>query len=113
MSEFNRAGAIFANGVLAGRIYEYVEHGNETYKFCYDSKYLTQGSPIGYSLPLTAEPYLFDRLPPFFENLISEGWLRAHQSARARLDKEDSFGLLLANGRELIGALSVVPLESK
>ena len=34
-----------------------------------------------------------------------------YQTANTRLDKRDEFGLLLRNGKVLIGALSVVNVE--
>lgn len=56
---------------------------------------------------MTTESFRFDILPPFFTNLLSEGWLRNHQAKKARVDKNDEFGLLCANGQELIGGVSV------
>ena len=111
MAKLNRAGKIFVNGRLAGYLREFREGPREIYQFDYEPHYVQAGSPIGHAFPLTDEPYRFDSLPPFFENLISEGWVRTHQSTHSRLDKQDSFGLLLANGQDLIGALSVVPVE--
>lgn len=111
MAKLNRKGRILVNGILAGYISEYSEGNRDTYVFDYESDYLQSGSPIGHAFPLTESEFQFDSLPPFFENLISEGWIRTHQSTHARLDKQDSFGLLLANGEELIGALSIVPAE--
>lgn len=109
MLKLNREGMVYINGILAGKLSEMTDQSVEEYIFKYDDKYLETGTPIGHHFPLTATPYVFDVLPPFFSNLTSEGWLRAHQSHKARLDKEDSFGLLLANGKELIGAVSVIP----
>ncbi|WP_218312479.1 HipA N-terminal domain-containing protein [Alteromonas antoniana] len=111
MNNADRAGKVLANGVLAGYLYEVRDGIRDLYTFVYDSEYLKSGSPIGHAFPLTDEPFLWDALPPFFENLVSEGWIRTHQTSRTRLDKQDSFGLLLANGEELIGALSVLPVE--
>ena len=113
MAKITRAGQVFANGRLAGYLYEYQAGRQEYYQFEYVPDYLIDGSPIGHAFPLTEHTFHFDVLPPFFENLISEGWIRTHQSTRARLDKLDSFGLLLANGQDLIGALSLIPVEIK
>jgi serine/threonine-protein kinase HipA len=110
MRKLNRAGCVLANGVVAGYIKEYRDGIRDSYVFTYVPDYLVAGSPIGHTFPLTTAEFEFDVLPPFFENLISEGWIRTHQSTRARLDKQDSFGLLLANGEDIIGALSVVPV---
>lgn len=111
MAKPNREGQVLVNGDLAGYIKEFRDNNSETYTFQYTPEYLGTGSPIGHAFPLQAAVFEFDALPPFFENLISEGWIRTHQSKQARLDKQDSFGLLLANGDDLIGALSVVPTE--
>ncbi|AVJ54860.1 hypothetical protein C5610_00240 [Idiomarina sp. OT37-5b] len=111
----NRIATVFVNGVKAGILTEYRAlqdlSARESYTFAYESDYLADGSPIGHHLPLTKARYEFDALPPFFTNLLSEGWLRTHQAQKARLDKSDEFGLLCANGEELIGAVSVAPGE--
>lgn len=108
----NRVASIFVNSVKAGTLAEYREphdlSAREFYTFTYTEEYLKHGTPIGHHFPLTTVPYEFDALPPFFTNLLSEGWLRTHQAQNARLDKSDEFGLLCANGEELIGAVSVV-----
>lgn len=46
-------------------------------------------------------------LHPFFEHLGPEGWLRARQARAGEVDAEDDFGILLAYGRDCIGAVSV------
>ena len=111
----NRIATVFVNGVKAGTLTEYRASQNlsarESYAFEYAPEYLLGGAPIGHHLPLTKAQYEFDALPPFFTNLLSEGWLRTHQAQKARLDKSDEFGLLCANGEELIGAVSVVAGE--
>jgi len=70
---------------------------------------LKDGSPIGRHFPLTTAKFEWDQLPSFFENLASEGWLRKMQCERSGIDNQDTFGLLLANGEELIGAISILP----
>lgn len=111
----NRIASVFVNGVKAGTLAEYREPQNlaarESYIFTYSEDYLPYGTPVGHHFPLTNKPYEFDALPPFFTNLLSEGWLRTHQAQNARLDKSDEFGLLCANGEELIGAVSVLAGE--
>ena len=113
--QINRVATVFVNANKAGTLAEYRDVNNlaarESYVFTYAEEYLTHGAPIGHHFPLTKTRYEFDALPPFFSNVLSEGWLRAHQAAKARLDKSDEFGLLCANGEELIGAVSVVAGE--
>lgn len=105
-----RRGAVWANGRLAGTLSEVTDGLRSEYQFQYDSEYLKNGCPIGHHYPLQVLPFISDVLPPFFENLTSEGWMRGYQSAKARTDKKDSFGLLLRNGRDMIGAISITPL---
>lgn len=109
----NREGYIYCNGSFAGVLQEFSDLKTQTFVFTYDNNYLQHGAPIGHRFPLTGKPFEFDGFPTFFANLISEGWLRTHQAKKARLDKSDSFGLLLANGKELIGAISVLTTETK
>ncbi|MDN4032149.1 HipA N-terminal domain-containing protein, partial [Chryseobacterium gambrini] len=86
---------LFINHGRAGELIEYRDKslsGKEEYSFVYDENYLMKGVPIGHHFPLRSEPFCFDILPPFFTNLLSEGWLRKHQANKARLDKNDEFG---------------------
>ncbi|GAW95550.1 MULTISPECIES: HipA N-terminal domain-containing protein [Colwellia] len=108
MSKPSREGYIYCNGSFAGVLQEFNDLKTVSYLFKYDAAYLKNGAPIGHHLPLSEQPFAFDAFPTFFANLISEGWLRTHQAKKARLDITDSFGLLLANGKELIGAISVL-----
>jgi serine/threonine-protein kinase HipA len=111
MNEIRRQGHVFANGELAGMLTQYKDaNGTDSYSFEYNTEYINQGRcPIGYHFALSSTPYKHDVLHPFFTNLISEGWVRVFQANRSRLDKRDDFGLLLANGGDLIGAISVKP----
>lgn len=81
------------------------------FQFTYDALYRIDGCPIAFTMPLSAEPYVTEGLPAFFENLLSEGWLRRIQATTQHIDERDSFGLLLNNGRDMIGAVTVLPME--
>lgn len=108
----NRFGFVYCNDVLAGTITEYSDLAGYEYEFRYDAAYLQSGlANIGTNLPLTAEPLRRNHLPAFFTNLMSEGWVQRHQAQLARLDVDDKFGLLLANGAELIGPIKVLPQQ--
>jgi len=111
MSKINRQGHVFTNGQFAGNLTEFTQDkSTNSYSFEYDETYIDKRQPpIGYHFPLRSAPYLRDDLHPFFTNLVSEGWVRVHQAAKSRLDKRDDFGLLLANGGDLIGAITVKP----
>jgi len=109
MQKLNREAQILINGSVAGILSEYKMDNDERIVFQYDEVYLKEGSPIGRHFPLTTERFEWDELPPFFENLASEGWLRKTQCERAGIENDDTLGLLLANGEELIGAISIIP----
>ncbi|MFC3680554.1 HipA N-terminal domain-containing protein [Bacterioplanoides pacificum] len=101
----NRAGRVYFNGRLAGRL-EQTEAG---FTFAYERDYLAGGTPISFRIPLQAEIFEYDQLPVFFAGLVSEGWMRKLQSKEQHIDENDVFGLLLANGEDLIGAVTVLP----
>lgn len=42
------------------------------------------------------------------ENLVAEGWLKKIQSQAQKIDENDSFGLLLENGKDLTGAVTIL-----
>ena len=98
---------VLQNNRRVGRL---IKHGESAYEFQYDADYLSEpgAHPISYSLPLKAEPYRSERLFPFFEGLIAEGWLRHQQSMIQKIDELDYFSLLIKNGQDLIGATSVI-----
>ncbi|WP_032096138.1 MULTISPECIES: HipA N-terminal domain-containing protein [unclassified Alteromonas] len=111
MSKINRQGAIYANEALAGYLTEFHNEGKVSYRFQYRPNYLESGAPIGFCFPLQKEAFVFDSFPTFFENLLSEGWIKMYQTSKTQLDKKDEFGLLLHNGKVLIGAISVTNME--
>ncbi|MAM86406.1 HipA N-terminal domain-containing protein [Allohahella sp. A8] len=92
------------HGELAGVL----ARSNGSISFQYDPDYLAKGlPPVSLSLPLQAQPYIDKRLPPYFEGLVSEGWLRRIQAKEQRIDPEDHFALLVHNGRDLPGAITI------
>ncbi|QSX37360.1 type II toxin-antitoxin system HipA family toxin [Shewanella sedimentimangrovi] len=105
----NRIGYIYSNRRFAGELVEYNNPAGYEYRFTYGVAYIAAGLPqIGYNLPISHEAYRRNHLPPFFANLMSEGWVKRHQAKIARLDQDDKFGLLLGHGAELIGPVSVL-----
>ena len=100
-----RVAQVFYNQRLAGRLAE----TNGGFEFTYDSDYLAGGTPIAFTFPLQEASFKHTRLPGFFENLVSEGWLRKLQSQEQKIDENDRFGLLLMNGRDLVGAVTILP----
>tara|TARA_B110000467_G_C18161932_1_gene390116 strand:+ start:78 stop:482 length:405 start_codon:yes stop_codon:yes gene_type:complete len=109
MLKLNREAKILVNGHLAGVLSEFKEHKNVRITFQYDEDYLKNGSPIGYHIPLKQTPFEWNELPYLFQNLASEGWLRKTQCEEGNINNEDTLGLLLANGKNLIGALAIIP----
>ena len=103
-----RQAQVFYNNRLAGLLTE----TPEGFQFTYDADYLAGGAPISFTLPLREAPFNSEHLPGFFENLVSEGWLRKLQSQEQKIDENDRFGLLLMNGRDLVGAVTVAPLKA-
>jgi serine/threonine-protein kinase HipA len=100
-----------ANVYYQGRFAGELERSLEGYTFTYDESYLAGGVPISFLLPLQTKPYVSSELMPFFENLASEGWLRKLQSQHQKIDEEDRFTLLVENGNDLVGAVTVEPKD--
>jgi serine/threonine-protein kinase HipA len=101
-----RVGSVFYQGRFAGLL----EESDDGFRFTYDRDYLAGGVPISFRLKLRLEPYESAVLMPFFENLLSEGWLRKLQSQQQKIDENDRFGLLLSNGKDMVGAVTVEPV---
>ncbi len=102
---------ILYDGIKAG---ELMETDDGDYVFQYDGDYVEQYPDqfITFSMPVRMEPYRDNRLFPFFEGLIPEGWLLNIASKNWKLNKNDRMGLLLACCQNCIGAVSVEPLMS-
>ena len=83
------------------------------YEFEYDLFYLNgaDAKPISLTIPLTQKKYFSDRLFPFFENLLPEGFLLDMTVAKLKIDKNDKFNILLHVGKDTVGAVSIEPLE--
>lgn len=99
----DRIGIVFSEKQKVGTISE----ANDGYRFRYDPKWKQVGFPIGFAFPLNQDIFYSSDLFPFFENMLSEGWLRQIQSHEERIDSSDSFGFLLANGEDLPGAFTI------
>jgi serine/threonine-protein kinase HipA len=98
-----RRSRVFFKGEAAGTIEE-TESG---FRFTYDPEFLASGQPIAVSFPLQPEPFESDRLFPFFEGLLPEGWYKNIVCRTIKIDEEDSFGLLIRACGDCIGAVSV------
>lgn len=98
-----RKADIYNFGIIAGRLDE-LDQG-KLYKFIYLNEY--DGPPISLSMPVTEKEYTFDCFPPFFEGLLPEGIQLEGLVRKAKVDKNDFMGLLLAAGGDLVGSVTV------
>lgn len=105
--DFRRCEVFFCDR-LAGILEEH-SYG---FRFTYDDTYRSTGSSIGAAFPVTEKVVEFPELPPLFDNLVSEGWMRRTQSMNQKISESDRFGLLIHNGSDLIGAITVRPLNN-
>lgn len=105
-------GNVYYNKTFVGYLRE--EPGNRS-SFAYDESYLTAGLPsVSHTLPLRVEPYVTEAgLLPFFDNLVSEGWLEDAQTRLLGKRHASRFELLLVFGQDCAGAVSVVDAEPR
>ena len=105
----NRIGCVKLSGELVGYI---TEVGDET-TFAYTQDWLAnpRAVPISLTLPLRPEPFTHRGLPPFFENLLPEGWMFDMTSRKLKISKEDPFGMLLATCGDCIGQVEIEPVD--
>jgi serine/threonine-protein kinase HipA len=105
-----RQAIIKYNNIQAGILSE-LDSGE--YEFIYDELYIRDypGLFITFKMPVSSLPYRSNRLFPFFDGLIPEGWLLKIASETWRINLNDRMGLLLACCQNAIGAVSVHPLK--
>jgi serine/threonine-protein kinase HipA len=99
---------VLLDGVEVGRL---GERDDGSTVFTYDQAWLSSSEavPVSLTLPLRVEPYEHPVLHPFFANLLPEGWLLELSVTKLKVARDDLFGLLLATGRDCVGAVEVVP----
>jgi HipA N-terminal domain len=102
---------IFMQKTLAGILTE----NDEVFLFQYREEYLLSenAEPVSLTLPLQKFSYKSDRLFPFFDGLIPEGWLLDVAENNWKISGRDRMSLLLACCKDCIGAVSVVPVENE
>lgn len=100
-------GIVYLHGKRVGIL----ERKENEFSFQYDQRYVLDkaSSPISFSLPLRIEPYLSNNLHGYFSGLVSEGWLKKMQSKHQSIDINDEFTLLVNNGEDLAGAVTIKP----
>lgn len=100
----NRKGFVLYKDKIAGVIGE--TPGGGSY-FAYNDDW--NEISIACSLPVHKRQFEWNSgLHPFFQNLLSEGWLRDKKSKASDINEEDDFGHLLRYARECIGAVGVI-----
>jgi serine/threonine-protein kinase HipA len=104
--EIEQTGYIYLNSDFVGTLTK----RHHKFIFEYDPSYLNSKTTfnLSLSLPKRAAPYYGDYLFPFFEGLLSEGWMREQQQRFQKIDEKDSFTRLLNNGEFLIGAIKIL-----
>lgn len=107
-----RRGKVYYKSHLAGII---TETNDGEYIFQYVEQYVKEHPSdfITFTMPVTAKPYKENRLFPFFEGLIPEGWLLDIASKNWKINRNDRMGLLLACCQNCIGAASVIPIPEE
>lgn len=105
-----RQGKVLYQNHLAGII---TETDDGEYLFEYDQEYIENfpKQEISFSFPVYETVFKDQRLFPFFEGLIPEGWLLDIANENWKINKNDRMGLLLACCKNCIGAVSVEPLN--
>jgi serine/threonine-protein kinase HipA len=105
-----RRATILYNNSKAG---ELIETNDGDYVFQYDVDYIDNYPEqfLTFSMPVQSAPYRDNRLFPFFEGLIPEGWLLNIATNNWKINPNDRMGLLLACCQNCIGAVSVHPLK--
>jgi serine/threonine-protein kinase HipA len=104
-----RKAEIFYKDILAGVL---IEADEGEFTFQYEKEYVLNHPKefITFSMPVSIIPYKSERLFPFFEGLIPEGWLLDIATRNWKLGQNDRMGLLLACCHNCIGAVSVKPI---
>ena len=107
-----RRAEIHFNNTIAGIL---TETDDGEYIFKYGDDYIVNHPDqfITFTMPVTDKPYKDNRLFPFFEGLIPEGWLLDIASKNWKINPNDRMGLLLACCKECIGAVSVFPIDEE
>lgn len=104
-----RSAEIFYKDALAGIL---TETDDGFYTFQYEKEYILSYPYqfLTFSMPVSEKKFVTNRLFPFFEGLIPEGWLLEIASKNWKINQNDRMGLLLACCQNCIGAVSVKPI---
>jgi serine/threonine-protein kinase HipA len=86
---------------------EYIFEYNEDYIKNYPKQFIT------FSMPVSEKKYIENKLFPFFDGLIPEGWLLDIATKNWKINANDRMGLLLSCCRSCIGAVSIEPINEQ
>jgi serine/threonine-protein kinase HipA len=91
------------------------ETDNGEYIFSYYEDYIKTYPQqfIIFQMPVNEHLYRSRRLFSFFDGLIPEGWLLDITIESWRVNRNDRMGLLLAVGKNCIGAVSVHQIDNE
>lgn len=107
-----RQAEIYYHEILSGIL---TETDDGDYIFQYERNYVEKYPDrfVSFTMPVKDEPYSSNRLFPFFDGLIPEGWLLDIASRNWKINQNDRMGLLLACCKNCIGAVSVLPITEE
>jgi serine/threonine-protein kinase HipA len=107
-----RKAKVMYGDVVAGIL---TETDDGEYVFQYEKDYVAEHPDqfITFTMPVTEKPYKNNRLFPFFEGLIPEGWLLNIASRSWKINPDDRMGLLMACCKDCIGAVSIIPIPKE
>ena len=103
-----RKTVVYAHGKRAGVL---TEISPQEYMFTYDDDY--SGQAISLTMPVDQKKFSFNGFPPFFEGLLPEGIMLEGLLRISKIDKKDYFSQLMATGADLVGAVTVKPMEDE
>ncbi len=95
--------------LLYGKFCGVLSQNKQGFTFEYDPSY--KGRSLSLSMSLEDGPFESKELHPFFLSLAPEGWLKKRYSELQKIDENDPLGMLLANGKNLLGAVQLLRLE--
>ena len=101
-----RKAQVFFDGELAGHL---IETDQRHFQFEYAESYL--GGAVSLTMPVSKKKFEFDTFPPFFDGLLPEGQQLDGLLRQKKIDRGDNFSQLLAVGADLVGAVSVKPVD--
>ena len=98
---------VYYNDIKAGIL----SRKEKAYEFAYDAEYLNDAfaRPISLTMPLVKKKFVSEKLFPFFDNLLPEGFLLEVTVSKLKIDKNDRFRLLMNVGGDTSGAVSLRP----